>query len=267
MSGRARFDETAHRVHDYRHLIARWRRVAKAASLKLETFAKAGDYPVHCLRSRDPSDGGLYVSAGIHGDEPAAAEGLLQWAEARLPALTRKHPAWPLLILPCLNPWGLVNNRREDADGRDLNRVFDRTDLSPVAELRSLIVQRRFALAVHLHEDYDARGTYLYEIHDRAPDWGVALLTHCAAAVPPDPRRTIDGRPFKNGVALRRANLERIPLHPEAIYLYLRRHAPHVLTFETPSEFGLARRVRAHVLLMEECVRRLLRARAAARPG
>ena len=132
--------------------------------------------------------------------------------------------------------------------------------MSPVRELRALIVRRRFALAIHLHEDYDARGTYLYEIHDRAPDWGAALLAHCAAAVPVDPRGRIDGRPFKRGVALRRANLERIPLHPEAIHFYLR-HAPHVLTFETPSEFSLARRVRAHVLLMEECVRRLLRRR------
>ena len=266
MSRRARFDESTQRVHDYRHLVARWRRVAKAAGLKLETFAKAGDYPVHCLHSRDRSDGGLYVSAGIHGDEPAASEGLLRWAEARLPTLTRQHPTVPLLILPCLNPWGLVNNRREDAEGHDLNRVFDRTDLTPVNELRTLIGRRRFALAIHLHEDYDARGNYLYEIHDRAPDWGLDLLSHCSRAIPADPRGTIDGRPFKDGVALRRANLERIPLHPEAIYLYLR-NAPHVLTFETPSEFGLARRVRAHVLLMEECVRRFLRARAEAHPG
>ncbi len=267
MSGRARFDESTQRVHDYRHLVARWRRVAKAAGLKLEAFARAGNHPVYCLQTRDRTDGGLYVSAGIHGDEPGATEGLLRWAEARLPALLARHqPALPLMILPCLNPWGLVNNRREDADGHDLNRVFDRTDVSPITELRGFIGSRRFALAVHLHEDYDARGTYLYELHDRAPDWGVPLLAHCASTIPIDPRRTIDGRPFKSGVALRRANLDRIPLHPEAIYLYLRGN-PHVLTFETPSEFGLARRVRAHVLLMEECVRRVLRARVEARPG
>ena len=262
MSRPARFDETAHRVHDYKHLVARWRRVARAAGLEMEAFARSGGFPVHCLRTRARANGGLYASAGIHGDEPAAAEGLLRWAETRLPALVRLKPTLPLMILPCLNPWGLVNNRREDEAGQDLNRVFDRTNVAPVGELRQLLARRHFDVAVHLHEDYDARGNYLYELHTRAPDWGAELLAHCAAAIPIDPRGRIDGRPFKNGVALRRANLQRIPLHPEAIYLYLR-NTSHVFTFETPSEFSLARRVRAHVLLMEGCVRRLLHAESA----
>ncbi len=266
MSRPVRFDETTHRVHDYRHLVARWRKVGRAAGLKMEAFAQAGEFPVYCLRTRERSDGGLYVSAGIHGDEPAATEGLIRWAEAQLPALADREPALPLMILPCLNPWGLANNRREDAEGHDLNRVFHRANVAPVGELRKLLGPRRFDVAVHLHEDYDARGTYLYELHTRAPDWGAGLLARCAAAIPIEVRRRIDGRPFKDGVALRRANLDRIPLHPEAIYLYLR-GTPHVFTFETPSEFSLARRVRAHVLLMKECVRLLRQQRATAPPG
>ena len=257
MSRAARFDETAHRVHDYRHLVARWRRVARAAGLKLEAFAQASGFPIYCLHTRDLTAGGLYVSAGIHGDEPAAPEGLLQWAESRLPALARRRHSLPLLILPCLNPWGLVNNRRTNEQGDDLNRIFDRADVSPIGELEKLLTNCRFELAVHLHEDYDARGTYLYEIHRRAPDWGAALLAHCQAALPIESRRFIEGRSFRDGVLLRRAGLERIPFFPEAIHLYPT-HAPHVITFETPSEFSLARRVRAHVLLVEECVRRLL---------
>ncbi len=260
MSQRARFDESEHRVHDYRHLVVRWRKVARAAGLKLEAFAQAGEYPVYCLRTRDWAGGGLYASAGIHGDEPAATEGLLRWAETDLPTLARHRSALPMLIFPCLNPWGLVNNRREDSKGHDLNRLFHRADLSPIREIRRLVARRHFDLVIHLHEDYDARGIYLYEIHDHAPDWGRALLARCAAALPVDPRGRIDGRPFKDGVALRRANLERVPLHPEAIFLYLH-HAPHVFTFETPSEFSLARRVRAHVLLMQGCVRRILQNR------
>src|SRR3712207_8217480 len=37
----------------------------------------------------------------------------------------------PLLIFPCLNPWGLVNNTRADAEGRDLNRLFH-THTAPI---------------------------------------------------------------------------------------------------------------------------------------
>ncbi len=259
MSKPARFDETAQRVHDYRHLIARWRRVARAAGLKLEAFARAGEYSVYALGTRDRPDGGLYVSAGIHGDEPAATEGLIRWAETRLPALVRGRHSLPVLILPCLNPWGLVNNRRTNEQGDDLNRIFDRDRVSPIGPLKKLLGKSRFDLALHLHEDYDARGAYLYEIHRRAPDWGAELLAHCQAALPVESRRRIEGQSFRAGVFLRRRDLD-LPFCPEAFPLY-QRHAPHVITFETPSEFSLARRVRAHVLLVEECVRRLLQDR------
>ena len=56
---------------------------------------------------------------------------------------------------------------------------------------------------------------------------------------------------------IRRRQFERIPLHPENIYFHLHGHTEHSLTFETPSEFSLTRRVQAHVLLIEECVKRL----------
>ena len=48
-------------------------------------------------------------------------------------------------------------------------------------------------------------------------------------------------------------------MHPEALAVYPQ-HTDHFITFETPSEFGLARRVRAHVRLIEACVRHLLKA-------
>jgi protein MpaA len=255
--------ESAQRVHDYRHLIARWRAVARGAGLKLTPFAQAGEYPVYSLDAAAGRPGGLYLSAGIHGDEPAATEGLLVWAETRLAALVRGKAPPPLLILPCLNPWGLINNHRGDAQGRDLNRLFDRTDCSPVRELKLLLAGRCFDLSLSLHEDYDGRGIYIYEINPRPPDVGPALLRAAAEVLPIDSRGQIDGRPFQQGRALRRANLARFPLHPEAIYLHLH-HGEHSLTFETPSEFGLAKRVQAHALLVEECIRQW---RVRTRPG
>ena len=168
----------------------------------------------------------------------------------------------PLVVLPCLNPWGLVNNRRSDRDGHDLNRLFHRTDFSPLVELKKRLEGCRFDLAMHLHEDYDAQGIYLYELKKQPPAWGHALLAKCKGAIRIDPRRRIDGRGFDAGLYLRHGSRFRVPDHPEAIHLY-RSLCPHVLTFETPSEFDLKRRVQAQVLLVDECVRRLL---AAARP-
>lgn len=225
----------------------------------MEPFARAGKYPVYRVRTpeRLGREGGLYVSAGIHGDEPAAPDALALWGESRLPALMRRKRPLPLMILPCLNPWGLVNNRRTDARDRDLNRLFDRVNISPIRELKQLLVGWRFAFGLSLHEDYDARGIYGYELHGHPPDWGAQILRACADIIPVDPRKWIEGRSFKNGLMLRRRDLERIPLHPENIYLHLQNHCAHTLTFETPSEFSLAKRIQTHVRVIDECIKRI----------
>ncbi len=259
--------DSQHRVHDYPYLVQRWKRIARDAGLKLVELARAGEYPVYLLETRGAADdpAGLYLSAGIHGDEPAATEALVRWAEWHLTALAKeaRHPL-PLVILPCLNPWGLVNNRRTDERNRDLNRLFDRQDVSPVGEIRDFLRGRRFELAVTMHEDYDGQGAYLYELARRPPDLGSVLLKAVSRFVPLDPRKRIDQRPAKNGLMLRRANLARIPLHPEGIYLY-RNQCDRVLTFETPSEFSIARRIDAQVRMLEVCAASVLRVRAAQR--
>src|SRR4051794_38967153 len=101
-----------HRAHDYRHLIARWQAVCRVAGVRLRRFAEAGKYGVYYVETRGLGPA-AYFSAGIHGDEPAGPEGLVSWAEQNPDRLRERA----LLIFPCLNPWGLVNNIRLDEDG------------------------------------------------------------------------------------------------------------------------------------------------------
>ena len=257
---RPAFDEAGQTVHDYGKLVARWRRIARGAGLRLRPFSRVGEFPVYYLCTRGPLTGGLYLSAGIHGDEPAGPTALALWAEEHLARLVRDECAPPLFIVPCLNPWGLVENRRSDPAGRDLNREFHRR-VSPIRELLRLIADEQFALGVALHEDYDGRGMYLYEINDRPPDIGAALLRACKSkGMPVDPRRRIEEFPFKDGLLHRRVLPKDLTIHPEALAVYPR-HAPHFITFETPSEFSLTHRIRAHVRLLEACVHHLQRAR------
>lgn len=246
----------SHRAHDYRHLIERWRAVARQARVPLRRLLRADGYPIFLFRTPAlPEAGGIYVSAGIHGDEPAATEGLIAWAEKHV----RKLRDWPLFLLPCLNPWGLVGNVRMNAQGLDLNRLFHVQREPMVEAVRAAVAGRQFSAALMLHEDYDAQGVYLYEVQRVPPYWGEALLGAATPHLPIDPRLRIDGRKVMNGLHRRRVDRKRFAAigYPEAIWLHLE-HAQRAFTFETPSEFALERRVAAHVAVLEEMTRRVL---------
>jgi hypothetical protein len=240
------------RPHDYRHLTARWRALARRAGLRMQRIAADGGFDVFALRSPALTmEDGLYLSAGIHGDEPAATEALITWAEANATRLRRL----PLILFPCLNPWGLVNNSRYDQHGRDLNRLFHTEDVLVITAVRRLVRGHRFSLALLLHEDYDGQGFYLYEVQRARPYWGEALLAAAARHIPIEPRARVDGRTFRHGLMRRRVERRRFAQmgYPEAIWLHLE-HSARTFTLETPSEFALEQRVRALVVVIDAAV-------------
>ncbi len=244
-----------HRSHDYRHLIARWRAVARAARLPLRKLAKDDGFELFYLETPALAENaGLYLSAGIHGDEPAAPEALLRWAEknaARLATI-------PMLIFPCLNPWGLRNNVRTDSRGNDLNRMFHLDTHPVVAAVRKVTRPHRFQIALAMHEDYDAQGVYLYEVARGRSRSGDSLLQCAEKILPRDPRRTIDISIAKQGLIRKRISPAKFAEmgYPEAIWLHLF-HSENTFTFETPSEAALELRVRAHMAVLGECVKRI----------
>lgn len=248
----------SHRPHDYRHLVQRWRQLAARAGLRMRKLVNEGQFDLYSVESpAAAAEGGIYLSAAIHGDEPAASEALITWAENN----ARKLRRIPLLMFPCLNPWGLVNNCRYDREGRDLNRLFHSEDVPVLKALRERIAGRRFALALQLHEDYDGQGYYLYEVQRVSPHWGEELLEAASREIPIEPRVRVDGRKFRAGLMRRRMEhrrFERIG-YPEAVWLHLH-HAFRTFTVESPSEFSLEQRVRAHVAVIDTAVRKVMNA-------
>ena len=234
-----------HRSHDVDHVIRCWKALARQAGWTVETVVEQGGFPVVVISNAcDDGDGSsLYLSAGIHGDEPAGVAGLLRWAEENAEVLSGIR----FVIFPCLNPWGLAENCRLDAAGRDLNRMFDEAVTSPIREWREFMGGKRFDVAAMLHEDYDAHGTYLYELTRRGRRDGDRLLAGVDPVMPRHEGRA-DGQKLQNGIKRRtrgiRGIAETIDGMAEAIHLYLE-HAEVTLTFETPSEFSLYRRVEA----------------------
>lgn len=229
-----------HRAHDYRALIREWRTVARQKGLKMRPFARVAGVPVYVVSSppaRKDQRATIYISAGIHGDEPAAPWGLLAWAAAQTVWLETHR----FLIFPTLNPIGLALNTRVDQDGLDLNRSFNLPDHSLITAWQRVIAGHELALGLCLHEDYDGQGCYLYELNPGRDIVGRKILADCEAVLPIDTRKKIDGRAANDGLIARRLPPE-LPGHPEAIVLHLL-GAPLTLTFESPSEFSLHDRI------------------------
>jgi len=244
-------ENAAHlRAHDYAWLVKRWRALAKREGWRMRKFAEADGFPVYVVESTRGAGPSLYLSAGIHGDEPAATEGLITWCEKRAKALKKCN----VLIFPCLNPWGLQHNDRHDARGRDLNRGYHRRDIAVIAAQKKILRGRTFDAAVMLHEDFDAHGVYLYEIKGDKPFWGEKLLAVATHHVPVEPRKKIEGHAARGGLIRRRITRDTMPEHPEAFCLRFG-HTGRSLTFETPSEFSMTARVRAHGAVLDEVLR------------
>ena len=245
-----------HRAHDYDHLIRRWRAVARAAGLRMERWHRDGKYPLYVLRTGVlGTAGGIHLSAGIHGDEPGASEGLIAWAEAHAAEL----PHLPLLIVPCMNPWGLVNNTRVNRKFEDLNRLFHRNDLPLIAAWKELMEPYQFAVSMTLHEDFDGQGIYLYEVLRDQESWGHDLLALAREHIPIEPRRRLDGKKAAAGLIKRRLHLPWFNQngYPEAVWMHLYK-AGRCYTVETPSEYALPDRVAAQAAVVEGMVQRVI---------
>jgi hypothetical protein len=244
----------SHSGHDYRLLRDRWGEVCRASGLHCEAICEVGELPVLKVENAFAAEGepgGLYLSAGVHGDECAPVWALLEWI-ASAPSILRERP---VTLFPCLNPVGLIENTRRDGAGIDLNRSFADDSQPVIAAWQKAVAGRRFDTSVNLHEDYDATGIYLYEL-TRRESRGDQLLLACETHLLRDSAIVIDGSDFENGLLVRTAGIERVVEeqlgggYPEAILLFLN-YAEVSYTFETPSESDLLRRIAAHQAFLE----------------
>ena len=185
----------------------------------------------------------LYISAGIHGDEPAGP-----LAALRLLQENNWPPDAEIFFLPCLNPVGFTLNKRENADGIDLNRDYRKPQAAETrAHIAWLERQPKFDLYLCLHEDWESHGFYLYE---QNPDSKISLAEKMIEAVqkvcPIDLSEIIEERAAQNGIVRPNISPQERPLWPEALYLITQK-SRQGYTLEAPSDFPLPARVNALV--------------------
>lgn len=230
-------------VLEPRGYVAQIEASARAAGFRVERFGEMAGTPLLALTKRTPGPRPrIYLSAGIHGDEPAPPLALLELLEA---GFFDARAVW--FICPLLNPLGFIRRTRENADGLDLNRDYKSLrSLEIQAHARWLQRQPNFDLALCLHEDWEAKGFYLYELNCASRS-GLAreILDAVAKVCPIETATVIDGREIaETGIIRPIADPLLRETWPEAIYLRAH-HTQLEYTIETPSGFPLAQRIAA----------------------
>jgi hypothetical protein len=231
--------------------------VAHPAGFRVERFGEQAGTPLFALTKRTPGPRPrIYLSAGIHGDEPAPPLALLAMLEA---GIFDDRAVW--FLCPMLNPAGFMGATRENAEGLDLNR--DYKDLRS-AEIRAhaawLNRQPNFDLTLCVHEDWESKGFYLYELNPAGrPTLAKAMIEAASKVCPIEAAAVIDGRPTDEPGIIRPVS---DPLMretwPEAIYLRSH-HTTLSYTIESPSAFPLDQRIATLRAAVEAALRQLTR--------
>ena len=218
---------------------------AQTRGWRPEHFASVHGYELHGYR-RGPTNPArtIYISTGIHGDEPAGPVALRRLVE---------EDRWPrdaaLILCPCVNPSGLQAKTRENIAGVDLNRDYRGPQSAEVrAHVAWLDTLPALDLSLILHEDWESDGYYLYEVnYDALPSPGLKIIEAVREFCPIQPTSIIDETwECENGIIRPNIKPEDRPLWAEAVYLIVNKTRLS-LTLEAPSDFPLPFRAAAHV--------------------
>lgn len=189
----------------------------------------------------------IYLCAGIHGDEPAGSLALLELLKEGAFSETTH---W--VLCPAMNPVGLQHASRYAHCGQDLNRDYRHNTAYETQRHIAWIERygRTFDLHLSLHEDWEARGFYLYEfVPEGFPDLTSKILKAASKHCHIDCSEFIDNFPADQGV-IHAGNIAEdiyvIPYWPQGIYLAHKGITSAHYTFETPSSLTLKKRIQTH---------------------
>jgi hypothetical protein len=258
----------------YDELVAAWKSLrARHRGLSVREVATVGAARTLLVAELLP-DGGkessratIAIAAGVHGDEPAGPWALLSLVESGL-----LDPAYTYRMWPCTNPSGYRLGTRENEDGKDINRSFSRGGTTP--EAKAIVTanrDRKFALSIDIHEDFEADGFYLYEpLVDGKASFGEHVVRALDDASFPiqDLHAEFDFvYPQSSDQRLSRVERGCVFTHPESEMAFtaglpynvfqLKHAAKRVLTFESPRKRDWNDRIAIHRIAVTTAISRL----------
>ncbi len=251
-----RFD-VSQALRDYGELVERYEKLLNTG-WEGGVLGSIDGLPVYhlALHGESPAPFRWLLGAGLHGDEPAGHLALLEFLEQDATGLRDQID---LVVLPCINPWGYVHDRRENSQGIDINRHFEEDELAEVRLCKQLLNGERFDLFLEFHEDWEFDGYYLFETRqENAHRVGPSLIEAVRAHGPIYRHADVEGFPVTEGVVDGTPTIlakHDIGAKPLPLWLFQTGRSQRSITSETPSkEWDMARRIASHVTVARKCV-------------
>ena len=236
---------------DWHAYLDEWQREAAARGFQSETLVEVGGFPLLASSKGDPDKDCVYLSSGMHGDEPAGP-----WALLGLLKEDFFDERFHWLVCPALNPTGLKIGTRENGRGVDLNRDYCLCETEEVcAHISWLKRQKVPQLFLSLHEDWETTGFYFYEINlGPGGTFHPEILKAAVPFFPPEPEEVIDDHEVTAPGWIYHSEHPDLPEGwPEAIFM-AKQGCPLSMTFETPSSAEFAERIACHAAVVKGAV-------------
>lgn len=162
------FPETQPLVRDISLINARLIKAASSSQLSIDVIGEVeyGKYKapvwVATFTPLKETKYRVFLSGGVHGDEPAGAEIMVKTIEmvAKDP---KKYEDISFDIVPIVNPWGWSHNIRFNQEGRDINRDFASFKTQESAIIKKFVEGKIYDLIIDHHEDPSSKGFYMYQ--------------------------------------------------------------------------------------------------------
>lgn len=234
---------------DVNSTLLRLNQAARSSGFAAESLFEQDGFivPVFTRPAFDKEAPRVYISTGMHGDEPAGPLTVLDLLERD--QLCRNLD-WT--VIPMFNPAGLKRNQRENHQGVDLNRDYRTPTTQEVVSHQTFIENaKRWDLALVVHEDWGSDGFYLYDVPTALTrGWSKSIIETVRAVCPIDLSSAIDEMPAQGGIIT--PNFALIDEDPklsgqwaETIYLHMAKKIRGTYTFEAPSSYDLPTRIQA----------------------
>lgn len=237
---------------DVETYLTQFRQIAEQKGFAYEVIGKVDGYEIPALVKKAEGRPCVYLSSGMHGDEPAGVEAMLSLLANDVFCADIE---WS--ICPMLNPTGLAAGKRENTDGFDLNRDYLTIKTEEVrAHINWLEKQPVPEMFISLHEDWESTGFYLYEIQKEVcKSHACNILKAAEAILPIEPNAIIDDHQVREpGWIFHEPTADFPNEWPEAIYM-AEQGTRVSYTLETPSSLDKELRVKCHQRAVKEAIK------------